>query len=216
MTTDTVFLTGAAVRAADGAVGRLARLVVDPGTGKLTHLAVERSHHTLPDRLVPLGTVASCTMDIALSCTTAEFAELPQAEDTRLEPTAHVFPGRPRPPVVTAARTMGLGLAVAGKHDTLHTRDAVPEGENELSAGQRVDAADGPGGHFRGLTVGTAGQITGLVMDRDRTLVRRRVVVPIEEVVSLYPVIRITPTRAQLKALAQMSGTPDCRTPDHF
>jgi hypothetical protein len=209
MITDTVFLVGAAVRAADGPVGELARLVVDPGAGRLTHLAVERSRHTLPDRLVPLGMVASCLVDIVLSCTTTEFSELPQAEDTRPGPTEHAFLRLPRPPVLAAARTMGLGLAAAGDDDALQTRDTVPLGEDELRAGQGVEAADGRGGHFRGLTVGVAGRITGLVMDRDRSLVRRRVVVPVDAVVSLGRVIRIELTRAQLKALAEAGWMPD-------
>jgi hypothetical protein len=203
MSTDTVFLIGAAVHASDGHAGKLVGLVVAPDSRRLTHLAVEPTRHRSPGRLVPLGMVTSCIGDVVLSCTVSEFGGLPQADDARSGPTVHGHFALPRPPVLAAARTMGLGLAADDTSDTHHggleTSGSVPCGEDEICSGRHVLAADG--GHFRGLAVGMAGRISGLLLDQSRPTLRRRVNAPVEAVTAFGGVIRTDLTRDQIKAL---------------
>lgn len=218
MTTDTVFLIGAAVHASDGPVGKLVRLVVDPETRTLTHLAVEPAHHRRPVRLVPLESVAAIAGDITLTCAVADFGGFAQAEETRLEPApgeGHVLRRRDilsAPPyhVLAAGRAMGLGMAEdpgegLANDTVLVTRDMVPFGEEEVSSGQHVRAADGDGGHLRGLIVNGKGRITGLLVDLGH-LPPRRIAVPIAAVTVLGATVEVSLTRDQLRAMAETLG----------
>jgi hypothetical protein len=217
MTTDTVFLIGEPVHAWDGPVGKLVRLVVDPETRTLTHLAVEPAHRR-PVRLVPLASVAASAGDVTLTCTVAEFDGFAHAEETRLEPApgeGHVHRRRDilsAPPyhVLAAGRAMGPGIAEAvgdGPADgtVLVTRDVVPPGEEELCSGQHVEAADGEGGHLRGLIVDEDHQITGVIVELGHLPVRRAAV-PAAVVTALGGTVEVSLTRDQLRALAEARG----------
>jgi len=218
MTTDTVFLIGEPVHASDGLVGKLVRLVVDPETRTLTHLAVEPAHHRRPVRLVPMESVAVGAGDIALTCSAAEFDGFAQAEETRME----LAPGEGQvhrrrdilssPPyhVLAGGRIVAPGIVEEvgdgpGDGTVLVTRDVVPPGEEEFRSGQHVQAADGDGGHLRGLVVNGDNRITGVIVELGHLPVRR-VAVPAAVVTVLGGTIEISLTRDQLKAMAEARG----------
>jgi sporulation protein YlmC with PRC-barrel domain len=83
------FTIGAAVSGADGEIGKLTRVVLDPIARALTHLVVEPRHLEGPSRLVPIRLVDSVSPEqIRLGCTAAAFEQLDPAEETQFLPFA--------------------------------------------------------------------------------------------------------------------------------
>ena len=78
---------GDQVRAADGDIGHLHAVRVDPDSGRLTHLLVREGHvWTRKDAAVPVDAVASFDGGIRLSLTSRQVRDLPPA-DTDLPAT---------------------------------------------------------------------------------------------------------------------------------
>jgi hypothetical protein len=69
------------VRAADGDVGQLHAVRVDPGSGQLTHLLVREGHVWIrKDVAVPVEAVTGFDGGIRLSLTRQQVKDLPPAE----------------------------------------------------------------------------------------------------------------------------------------
>jgi hypothetical protein len=62
---------GADARCTDGACGQVSRIILNPVTREVTHLAVDPKHRTGPGRLVPADLVDAATGQIRLGCTLA-------------------------------------------------------------------------------------------------------------------------------------------------
>jgi hypothetical protein len=78
---------GDQVRAADGDIGHLHAVRVDPDNGRLTHLLVREGHvWTRKDAAVPVDAVAGFDGGIRLSLTRQQVRDLPPA-DTDLPAT---------------------------------------------------------------------------------------------------------------------------------
>jgi sporulation protein YlmC with PRC-barrel domain len=89
MSETTEYDIGSQVSCSDGVCGELRRVVVDPVARALTHLVVEPRHRPGSGHLVPIDLVASTTgSTVQLSCTTAEFEALEDAEETQFLPGA--------------------------------------------------------------------------------------------------------------------------------
>jgi len=73
-------MIGAKVSCADGACGKVSRVVVDPAVA-VTHLVVDRQYQ---GRLVPLGLVDAVGGGIRLRYTIAEFENFETADTTVL------------------------------------------------------------------------------------------------------------------------------------
>ena len=87
------FRIGADARCTDGACGQVSRIIVNPATREVTHLAVDPKHRPGPGRIVPVDLVDAATGQIRLRCTLAEFQTLPPSQETGsvrdLDPTGH-------------------------------------------------------------------------------------------------------------------------------
>ena len=87
------FRIGADVSCTDGACGQVSRIIVNPATREVTHLAVDPRHRHGPGRLVPVDLVDATAGQIRLRCTLAEFQALRAAQETEsvrdLDPTGH-------------------------------------------------------------------------------------------------------------------------------
>src|SRR6478672_8012538 len=70
------FRIGAGARCTDGVCGQVSRIIVNPVTREVTHLAVDPKHRHGPGRLVPVDLVDTTTGQIRLRCTLAEFQTL--------------------------------------------------------------------------------------------------------------------------------------------
>jgi len=68
------FRIGADARCIDGSCGQVSRIIVNPVTREVTHLAVDPKHRPGPGRLVPVDLVDATTGQIRLRCTLAELA----------------------------------------------------------------------------------------------------------------------------------------------
>src|SRR5215475_9624982 len=71
---------GADASCTDGACGQVSRIIVNPVTREVTHLAVDPKHRRGQGRLVPVDLVDSTTGQIRLRSTLAEFQALRPAE----------------------------------------------------------------------------------------------------------------------------------------
>src|SRR6266516_477473 len=95
------FRIGAGARCTDGACGQLSRIIVNPVTREVTHLAVDPKHRPGAGRLVPVDLVDATAGQFQLRCTLAEFQTLRPAQETEavpdLDPTEHGHPGVQKP-----------------------------------------------------------------------------------------------------------------------
>ncbi len=91
-----MFWIGADTSCTDGTCGQVSRIIVNPVTREVTHLAVDPKHRHGPGRLVPVDLVDATTGQIRLRCTLAEFQTLRLAQETEggpdLDPTGHGHP----------------------------------------------------------------------------------------------------------------------------
>ena len=87
------FRIGADASCTDGACGQVSRIIVNPVTREVTHLAVDPKHRHGPGRLVPVDLVDATTSQIRLRCPLAEFQRLRLAQETEggtdLDPSGH-------------------------------------------------------------------------------------------------------------------------------
>jgi len=87
------FRIGADASCTDGACGQVSRIIVNPVTRQVTHLAVDPKQRPGPGRLVPVDLVDATTGQIRLGRTLAEFHTLPPAQEAQsvrdLDPTGH-------------------------------------------------------------------------------------------------------------------------------
>jgi len=145
---------GADARCTDGTRGQVSRIIVNPVTREVTHLAVDPAHQRDPGRLVPVDLVDAGTRPIRLRCTLAEFQTLQparEAESVRdLDPTGHAN----APKRVNWAVWMHLardpGKSAAPQQVWV---DFVPSGEVDIRRDLTVCATDGEVGQVQGLVV---------------------------------------------------------------
>ncbi len=191
--TQLFFRLGAGVGCADGECGTLKSLVVDPDDDVVTHLVVEPARRQGPGRLVPLGLVLGAPgtdrAEVRLRCTVAEFGELDPAEATYLSPGTDYSDFRDREPMAAWPYYAPPGvMGGPGLPDTPEevaqavTVDTVPDqlpGEEEVSRGEHVHAADGDIGHVQGIAVdpGT-GRVTFVHLRTRHLWSRKAVLVP--------------------------------------
>jgi hypothetical protein len=90
------FRIGAGARCSDGACGQVSRIIVNPATREVTHLAVGPKDRPGAGRLVPADLVDATTGQIRLGCTLAEFQALRPAQEAAsvrgLDPTGQPTP----------------------------------------------------------------------------------------------------------------------------
>jgi hypothetical protein len=148
------FRIGADASCADGACGQVSRIIVNPVTREVTHLAVDPKQRHGRGRLVPADLVDAATGQIRLRCSLAEFQTLRPAEETEsvpgLDPTEHAH--------ARVRKQHGFGGIVWSVRDPDApqapqevTVDYVPPGEIEVHRELTVCATDGDIGQLQGL-----------------------------------------------------------------
>jgi sporulation protein YlmC with PRC-barrel domain len=196
------FRIGADASCADGACGQVSRIIVNPATREVTHLAVDPKHRHGPGRLVPVGLVDVTTGQVRLRCTLAEFHALRPAKETvavpDLDPTGHasIAPNQ----LNWFAWGRDSGRAGATQEVTV---DSVPSGEVDVRRDLDVWAADGEIGQVQGLVVEPDGHhITHVLLQKGHLWGRKEVAVPIGVVTKIGTLlIHVNLTKHQVEGL---------------
>jgi sporulation protein YlmC with PRC-barrel domain len=180
---------GTEIQCADGDLGELSDIVVDPTTRRVTHLVVEPKHGYFTPRLVPVELVGSGdAVPIELTCTVKEAGELEHAEEIAYLRLGEFPVDDPKYDVqVTEMLALpyyeGLDMPSAGV--TSYGRgvdvryERVPKGEVEIRRKSPVIASDGHRlGHVDGLVVDD-GAVTHVVLEAGHLWGKREITVPI-------------------------------------
>jgi sporulation protein YlmC with PRC-barrel domain len=195
------FKIGADASCTDGACGQVRRIIVNPITREVTHLAVDPKYGRGLGRLVPVDLVDATTGQIRLRCTLAEFQALRPAEEgggvADLDPTGHL--GNPPNQVRWVLGPMhdpgdaGQGVTV----------DYVPSGEVDIRRELIVCATDGEIGQVRGLNVEPGGHhVTHVLLQEGHIWGRKEVAIPIGAVTKIGTLlIHLSLTKQQVKDL---------------
>lgn len=187
------FVIGADVRDSDGPCGKISRLIVEPGTQVVTHLAVEPKHRGR-GRLVPVDLVDAAAGEITLRCTRPEFEKLDPAEVTELLPAGsgdQVY----NPDLVGGVRIGHLMQANLRLFDGAQatTQGTVPMGEVEVDRGTPVCATDGVIGQIQGLVIDPGShRVSHIVLKEGHLWGQKEVAIPISAVTQATDVIRLT------------------------
>jgi sporulation protein YlmC with PRC-barrel domain len=190
------YTIGVEVNASDGNCGELSRVVIDPVARSLTHLVVEPRHHNGLARLVPVEIVESAGEEIRLRCSTAEFAQLEEAEEVRFLPEVGEQMGYGAGRVLAwpyyglGPGIGGVGVGGIGMSDPMQpvTFDRVPPGEVEVRRGEHVHASDGNIGRVQGLVVDPAdNHVTHVLLQQGHLWGKKDVAIPIGAVKDVAP-----------------------------
>ena len=210
------FRIGTDASCTDGVCGQVSRIIVNPVTREVTHLAIDPRHQHGPGRLVPVDLVDATTGQIRLGCTLAEFQALRPAQEAEsvpdLDPTGHghsdnaanqvtrTFRGWRLADGVVVAQPPGQGEPGAPQQVTV---DSVPSGEVEVHRGLTVCATDDEIGQVQGLVVEPGShQVTHVLLQRGHMPGRKEVAIPISAVTKIGTLlIHLSLTKHQVKDL---------------
>jgi sporulation protein YlmC with PRC-barrel domain len=180
---------GCPVRCTDGDYGKLADVVIDPSTRRVTHLVVESEHSDEAARLVPVERARSDEAGIVLDATVKEVAALDPVHEAAYLRLGE-FPVEDPNWDVGVAEMLALpyytGLDAVGSQpialdDRVMWRyDRIPKGKIEIRRATPVMSADGHHlGHVDGFVVDGDDHIGELVLERGHLWGKREVVIPI-------------------------------------
>jgi len=203
----TPFTIGAEVSCSDGACGVVCRVIVDPVARAVTHLVVEPKHRLDLAKLVPVGLVDASGDQVRLSCTTAEFEQLDDAEESQFIPGAGGVPAY-GPDQALSWPYYGLGPGVGGFGSEIGPMEVVydttPAGEVEVRRGEHVHATDGAIGRVQGLVVDRKSrQVTHVLLQEGHLWGKKEVAIPIGAVAKVDPDdgIHLSITKRQVQDL---------------
>ena len=207
------FTIGAEARCSDGSCGEVRRVLTDPATRKITHLAIGPKRRQDLGRLVPMELVDMTTGEIRLRCTLAEFGRLEPSEEVDLAEGDEYGGGYGGAESVQgygnvgsmgvggSASGMAIGASLGHRVRTV-TQDAVPLGEAELCPGEHVHAVDGEIGEVEGFIADPDDQrVTHVLLKEGHLWGRKEVAIPISAVTAIDEGIRLNLTKKQVEDL---------------
>jgi sporulation protein YlmC with PRC-barrel domain len=198
MAGESQFRIGARASAADGPCGEVSRLIIDPATDTVTHLAIQPGHRPEAARLVPVHLAEATEEGIRLRCTLAEFGKLDHAEERDL-----VTGAGPDGRAVGRFDVSGPSAAMAKKwRQTAIFEDVIPGGEAEVGPGDPVHAVDGEIGRVQGFVVNSDDdRVTHVLLQEGHLWGRKEVAIPMSAVIRVDEGIRLNLTRKQVGEL---------------
>jgi sporulation protein YlmC with PRC-barrel domain len=216
-------IIGSDVSCTDGACGELARVIFNPITDTVTHLAVAPKHHKGIGRLVPVDLVEASDQTIRLGCTIAEFERLDSAEEDQFLPYTDPESGTVTGGALASPYyglhfdAMPIGSAGFTHLDAPEVpqevvSDRIPVGEVEVQRGDQVHASDGPIGVVQGLVIDPRDEhVTHVLLQEGHLWGRKQVAIPISALVhSDAGLIRVGLTKEQVVDLppVRLSAAP--------
>jgi sporulation protein YlmC with PRC-barrel domain len=201
---------GTRVDCTDGGFGRLADVVIDPTTKRVTHLVAEPERDGWLARLVPVELAEARDEGgaIALRLSVEEAERLPSVHGVDyLRVTG--FPLEDPDWSVGIEEVYALpyysGYDVQVEPlDYVSRYDRIPKGEVEIRRASPVDSSDGHRlGHVEGFLVDRDDRITHAVLERGHLWGRREITVPIGAVAHIHTdVVTLSLTKDEVGALA--------------
>jgi len=194
------FTIGGHVAGTDGRCGSLIRVIVDPTTESLTHLAVQPGHHAERARLVPADLVSGVQDGvIQLNCTTKQFEQFDAAENIELLSSADL---------ISTQQAIGIALPT-GHHSKPRLSDVVPTGEVAVRHGDAVHCKDGWIGSVDGLVIDPASEhVTHVILQEGHLWGSKHVAIPIGAANRVENEIRVDLTKKEIEALPPVSQRP--------
>ena len=197
MAGETEFTIGAQARCSDGPGGKVIRIVIDPATRTVTHLAIEPKDRWARARLAPLDLVDTTGGEITLRCTVAEFGHLDTAEE--IQKVDDIAPADMGP------ADLATPLASAAPMEVT-VEDAVPPGETELRRGENVHAIDGEIGQVQGVIFDRGDhRVTHVLLKEGHLWGRKEVAIPVSAVTDVTDGIVLNLTKKQVEDLPPLS-----------
>lgn len=225
------YIIGSEVAGSDGVCGDLRRVVVDPVARAITHLVVEPRHRQGMGHLVPIDLVHSTGNEIHLGCTTSEFQELEDAEETHFLPGGGSEFGYTQDQMLSLPYYSGTaggggmagmgpgnmaGMGVGGMgamgrgpgRQAIVTDDRVPAGEVQVRRGQPVHATDGAIERVQGLVVDPNDHhVTHVLLDEGHLWGQKRVAIPIGAVTRVDDGVRLSLAKDDVRDLPEIEVT---------
>ena len=187
-------IPGTPVNAADGSVGRLERVIIDPEHGRATYLVVRESELPNTLRLVSEKHLAKAdAQGVLLALTQKQFAA--QKEYIHTDYYAPEF-------FLTVARAEQCALPMEPASWTVE-RPATPEGSVALVGHETVEATDGKVGRVDGVLLDrVGGHVTHLVLRYGHLWGAREILVPAGLVAGYEDgCVRLSADKAAVEAL---------------
>lgn len=214
------FILGTKASCVDGPCGEVSRMIIDPASWTLTHLAVEPRHRKAGEvgRLVPLDLVAQSAGEIKLRCSLDEFGRLDAAEDVELSQADSYGGGYGQAESVQgygnvgsmglggSASGMGIGMGI-GHRTRIVSDNAVPEGDAEVARDDHVFAADGEIGKLEGFVVNPDDhRVTHVILQEGHMWGRKEVAIPVSAVTDVDDGINLNLTKQQVEDLPPVAS----------
>ena len=197
MAEEAEFTVGAQARCSDGPGGEVIRIVIDPATRTVTHLAIEPKDRWARARLVPLDLVDTTGGEIRLRCTLAEFGHLDTAEEIQM--VDDIAPADMGPADLASPLAESASMEVV-------VEDMVPLGETELRRGDHVHAIDGEVGQVQGVIVDRGdNRVTYVLLKEGHLWGRKEVAIPVSAVTDVTDGIVLNLTKKQVEGLPPLS-----------
>jgi hypothetical protein len=175
---ETPYEIGAKVSTVDDALGHVIRIIVDPTSHAVTHLAIELGSHK---RLVPVDLVHLTADGLRLNCTEVDFDKL-------------------KPAGIAGWYDAGRGRY--GPVDGKLTYDFIPFGEVEVRRGDHVHATDGEIGLVDGLLVDPADhRVTHVLLQEGHLWGHKVVAIPVGAVAEIRVGVRLNLSKQQVEDL---------------
>jgi sporulation protein YlmC with PRC-barrel domain len=180
---------GTPVHCSDAEFGKLADIVIDPTTRRVTHLVAAPEHRDEESRLIPIELAREDDGCVRLDCTLEQAGEF-----DRVDEVAYLRLGEF--PVEDARWDVGItemlalpfydtmedpGLAMATYDGGVTVRyDRVPKGEVEIRRSSPVISSDGRQlGHVEGFVVAGEQHVGHIVLEHGHLWGKREVAIPI-------------------------------------
>jgi sporulation protein YlmC with PRC-barrel domain len=189
------FTIGTRASCTDGDCGELSRVIIDPATDTVTHLAIQPGHNEAAARLVPVHLAEVTDEGIRLRCTLAEFGKFDHAEERDLVTGAGPF--------LTLGRYGLIPRIDKGVwRQATTSEDVIPGGEDEVGPGDPVLCVDGEIGRVHGFLVDPDDdRVTHVLLQEGHLWGRKEVAIPISAVIRVDEGIRLNLTREQVGEL---------------
>lgn len=174
----------ASVECTDGVYGRSVYVLINPVSGKVTHLVVKADAWPHTENIVPVEAVSESVADtIMLRCSKAEVAQMEAFVRTE-------FVEEPIPPARPDFASYGMGSyyywPYVGAPETMMVpveHQQVPPGELAVRRGDRVKALDGDVGRVDEFVINPENdRITHLVMREGHLWGQRDVLIPLSAI----------------------------------